>query len=106
MRRLRGMAALDPEIAKGIHARDGRRPHIAREILKRTAAGKTKQLSARQRRAADVVSMLTSFETYDMLARAGHSHEEIVATLTRLAQYALKSIVHPKPSEEKNADRV
>jgi AcrR family transcriptional regulator len=103
MRRLRGMAALDSEIARGIHARDGRRPHIAREILKRTAAGKTKQLSAQQRRAAEVLSMLTSFETYDLLARSGHSEEEIVSTLTSLAQYAARSVVHPKPGDEKNA---
>src|SRR5262245_46846055 len=52
IRRLRAMAALDPEIAHGIQARDARRPHIAREILKRTVSGKTKQLSIQQRVAA------------------------------------------------------
>jgi AcrR family transcriptional regulator len=96
MRRLRAMAALDPEIAKGIHARDGRRPHIASEILKRSAAGKTKQVTAEQRRTAEVLGMLTSFESYDVLARAGHPDEEIVATLTSLAQYAMESIARPK----------
>lgn len=102
MRRLRGMAALDPEIARGIHARDERRPHIASEILKRMAAGKTKSLIAQQRRAAEVLSMLTSFESYDMLSRAGQSEEEIVATLTSLAQYGV-TIVHAKPADEKSA---
>jgi tRNA A37 N6-isopentenylltransferase MiaA len=91
IRRLRAMAALDPEIAKGIHARDARRPHIAGEILKRTAAGKTKQMSVQQRLATDLVGMLTSFETYDALARAGHSEEEIARTLTRLIHDAVVS---------------
>jgi AcrR family transcriptional regulator len=83
LRRLRAMSALDPEIAKGIRSRDARRPHIAREILKR-AAGKTKQPSAHLRIAADAVGMLTSFESYDALAGAGQTENEIVSTLTRL----------------------
>jgi AcrR family transcriptional regulator len=85
--RLRAMSALDPEIARGIRSRDARRPHIAREILKR-AAGKTKQPSAHLRIAADVVGMLTSFESYDALARAGQTEDEIVSTLARLVQCA------------------
>jgi hypothetical protein len=67
------------------------------------AGGRTKQLSAQQRRAADVLSMLTSFESYDVLARAGHSQEEIIATLTALAQYAVTSIVHPKLGDKNTA---
>jgi AcrR family transcriptional regulator len=85
MRQLRAMAALDPEIAKGISARDARRPHIASEILKRGARGERKAPSSQQRVAADAIGMLTSFESYDVLAKAGHPEAEIVATLTRLA---------------------
>jgi AcrR family transcriptional regulator len=87
LRRLRAMSALDPEMARGIRSRDARRPHIAREILKR-AAGKTKQPNAPMRSAADALGMLTSFESYDALARAGQTEEEIVSTLTRLAHCA------------------
>ena len=87
LRRLRAMSALDPEIARGIRARDARRPHIAREILKR-AAGKTKPTTAAMRIAADVLGMLTSFESYDALASAGQTEEEIGSTLTRLAHCA------------------
>src|SRR5215510_13694986 len=99
MRRLRAMAALDPEIAKGIGARDARRPHIAGEILKRGARGTRNARSSQQRVAADVIGMLTSFESYDVLAKAGHSEAEIVATLTRLARCAsdrvLGGAAHP-----------
>src|SRR5262249_39650631 len=84
MRHLRAMAALDSEIAKGISTRDARRPHIAGEILKRGAGGDKKA----QRIAADAIGMLTSFASYDALAKAGHPEAEIVATLTRLAHCA------------------
>src|SRR5262249_6261154 len=70
MRHLRAMAALDPEIAKGISARDARRHHIAGEILKRGAIGDKKTRSSQQRVAADAIGMLTSFESYDALAKA------------------------------------
>ena len=36
--------------------------------------------------AADAVSMLSGFETYDALAQAGHDQEEIVRTLIRMTR--------------------
>jgi AcrR family transcriptional regulator len=92
IRRLRGMATLDIDIDQGIRARDARRQHAAREILRRTVLGGKKKLSAEQQNlTADVLSMLTSFETYDALARAGHSQGAIIATLTRIARAAVNS---------------
>ena len=90
IRRLRAMAVLDPEIAEGIRARDARRSHIAAEILRRMAAAGKKTFTEEQLgTTADVLSMLTSFATYDALASAGHGQEEIIATLVRLAHLAL-----------------
>lgn len=90
IRRLRGMATLDPDIDQGIRARDARRQHAAREILRRTVLGRKKKLSTEQQNlTADVLSMLTSFESYDALSRAGHSQGTIVATLTRIAGAAV-----------------
>lgn len=87
LRRLRAMAILDPEISEGIHARDARRAHIAREILKRMAAvGKKKFTDEQLRITADVISMLTGFATYDALASTGHSQKQIIAIITRLAR--------------------
>src|SRR5579864_9079644 len=78
LRRLRAMAVLDPEISEGIGARDARRTHIAREILKRMAAGRKKKFTDEKLSVtADVISMLTGFATYDALARAGHGQKEI-----------------------------
>jgi AcrR family transcriptional regulator len=92
IRRLRGMATLDTEIDQGIRARDARRQHAAREIIRRTVLGGKKKLSTEQQNlAADVVSMLTSFESYDALARTGHTQGAILATLTRMARAAIDS---------------
>jgi AcrR family transcriptional regulator len=92
IRRLRGMAALDPDIDQGIRARDARRQHAAREILRRTVLGTEKKVTAEQQKlAADVLSMLTGFASYDALATAGHNQETIVATLTRMARAAVGS---------------
>lgn len=92
IRRLRGMATLDAEIDQGIRARDARRQHAAREIIRRTVLGGKKTLSTEQQNlTADVLSMLTSFESYDALARAGHTQRAILATLTRMARAAIDS---------------
>jgi AcrR family transcriptional regulator len=89
IRRLRAMAALDSEIAHGIHSRDARRRHIAGEILKRMAAARKKSYSEEQFNAtADVLAMLTGFATYDALATAGHNKQEITAIIARLARFA------------------
>ena len=92
IRRLRGMATLDAEIDQGIRARDARRQHAAREIIRRTVLEGKQKLSTEQRNlTADVLSMLTSFESYDALARAGHTQGAILATLTRMARAAIDS---------------
>jgi AcrR family transcriptional regulator len=89
IRRLRAMAALDPEIREGIESRDARRHHIAQEILKRmAAAGKKKYDDERRIATADVIAILTGFATYDALATAGHGEKEIIATISRLVHFA------------------
>lgn len=94
IRRLRGMATLDAEIDQGIRARDARRQQAAREIIRRTLLGGKKKPSTQQQNlTADVLSMLTSFESYDALARAGHTQGDILATLTRMARAAVNFAV-------------
>src|SRR6266567_1684735 len=89
IRRLRGMAALDSEMAPGLRARDARRQHIARELLGRIASSqKTKFKSEELSLAVDVLSMLTSFETYDVLARGGHKDKEVIEIVIKLARVA------------------
>lgn len=90
IRRLRAMAALDPEIARGIYARDLRRHHIFGEVLKRLAAARKKSFTEKQLNStADLLAMLTGFAAYDALAGCGHRQEDIVAMLSRLAHLAI-----------------
>ena len=89
IRRLRAMAALDPEVREGIASRDARRHHIAREIMKRiAAAGKKKYDDERCIATANVIAMLTGFATYDALATAGQGEKEIIAMIARLVHFA------------------
>jgi AcrR family transcriptional regulator len=88
MRRLRSMSALDPEIAAGVRARDARRLHISQEIMRRFGSPSEKSGEQKHKLAADILCMLTSFETYDALSRAGHNNEQIGKTLLGLAQSA------------------
>lgn len=90
IRRLRAMAAFDPEIARGIQARDSRRHHIFSEILKRLAKKERKEFTEEQFSSmADVLAMLTGFAAYDALAGAGHSPQEIAGILAGLAHFSM-----------------
>ncbi len=92
IRRLRAMAALDQEIGAGIRARDSRRVHLAGEILRRSALSQRRKYRPEQPGLIpDTVSMLTSFETYDALSRAGHNDESIVSILLTLVQAAIEA---------------
>jgi AcrR family transcriptional regulator len=86
IRRLRSMAALDPEIGKGVHDRDSRRLHAAREIMRRAQALNLGAAPSDQGHAVHVLGMLTGFETYDALARSGQSEEQIFETIRKLSR--------------------
>lgn len=87
IRRVRGMAALDAEVGAGMQARDSRRRRIAGEIIRRFHLHQVEpEEIERQNLAADVLATLTSFETYDALARAGHRDEEITDMVLKLAR--------------------
>lgn len=93
IRRLRTMGGLAAEIGAGIHARDARRAHISSEIVRRFVSSRKQPPNAEQQKlATDALSMLTSFETYDALSRAGHSEREIERTMLELAQAKLSSL--------------
>lgn len=89
MRRLRSMSGLDLEIATGVRARDARRQHISEEILRRLDRPGSKRVKKKLKLAADVLCMLTSFETYDALAHAGHSDAQIARMVIELAKSAI-----------------
>jgi AcrR family transcriptional regulator len=88
IRRLRAMAALDPDIREGLQSRDARRRHITREILKRMSEREKKKYSEEHiGAAADGIAMLTGFAAYDALA-PGRSDKEVIAMIARLVHFA------------------
>src|SRR5437870_2218941 len=67
-RRVRSLAALDPEFELAIQNRDQRRRQIALAILGRLAERFGRPTRDEMEGAADALDVLTSFETYDRLA--------------------------------------
>jgi AcrR family transcriptional regulator len=85
LRRARALAALDPEIAESVRARDGLRREHLRRILDR--------MPERQRSpsAVDILHMLTSFETFDALLSGQRTFDEATRIIRGLAAAALET---------------
>lgn len=88
-RRLRALAALDPDFARVIRARDDRRRAGLRVIVQRLVAHRSRPDPASVDEAVDVLHMLTSFESFDTLAGPTRSPADITPLVQRLARAAL-----------------
>lgn len=86
IRRLRGWASLDPEAEKGGQGRDAWRREGMEVIVRRLREEYDTPPPARVAETIDLLHTLTSFESYDNLARTGRRQGEIVALLTRAAR--------------------
>jgi AcrR family transcriptional regulator len=89
LRRLRGLAALDPELAQGVHARDARRRKGLELLAGRLADRYGHPPHDALAEAVVVLHMLTSFETFDALAGPDRSPQDVVGQVYRLAVAAL-----------------
>lgn len=88
IRRLRALAALDPELDKAIAGRDERRHNGARALVERLPEqGRRGGLDTDT--AIDVLTELTSFETYDALADGYRTPDQTTALIVDLARRAL-----------------
>jgi AcrR family transcriptional regulator len=89
LRALGAFTSLDPEFAGVTEERSGWRRKGARVLIERLAkqTGRPKRKEIDE--AVDVLFMLTSFATYDMLARSGRSQDEVTKLVQRLARLAL-----------------
>jgi AcrR family transcriptional regulator len=89
MRRLRALAALDPDFEQVIRARDEWRRNGVRAITQQLVE---KQLLATSETFDEIVTILltlTSFETFDTLAGTTRSLEEVTPVVQRLARAAI-----------------
>jgi AcrR family transcriptional regulator len=88
-RRLHGLAALDPDFARVISARQERRREGLRVLVGRLAETHGRPTADAVDGAIEILWTLTSFETFDSLAGETRAFEEVAPTIHRLALAAL-----------------
>lgn len=89
MRRLRALAALDPDFEHVVRARDERRREGAGVLVRRVAEHSEHLDAKRVGEAINALYTLTSFETFDTLAGAANTIESVVPVVQRLARAAM-----------------
>ena len=88
-RRLRALAALDPDFEHVIRARDERRRQGLRVIVQRVAEKHGRPATPALDEAINVLFTLIGFECFDTLAGPTRSIQEVTPTLQRLARAVL-----------------
>ncbi len=90
MRRLRALAALDPEVGAVISARDDRRRIGLRVLAGRLVEDRAATPRIDPENLIRVLYMLTSFETFDALAHPDAALTSVVADVVNLAEAVLR----------------
>lgn len=91
IRRLRSLAALDPELTQAIRARD----ELRRGHMRKVAAQIRKRSPLSDDQMVDALHTLTSFETFDILAGEARSPEDVTPLVQKLARAALGVAAKP-----------
>jgi AcrR family transcriptional regulator len=85
-RRLHGLAAIDPDLGAVLHARqEWRREALVALLRKHQKGGGARPT----KRVVDVLYMLTSFETFDLLADDDFAAKRVAREIERLARATL-----------------
>ena len=102
MRRLRALAALDPEVRVVIDSRDQRRRSALEVIVGRLFDGRGLDPALGREQVVRTLWMLTSFETFDTLAGLDQPLVDVTSEVVRLVEAALRQDL--TPSIENGAD--
>jgi len=97
MRRLRALAALDPDVGAVIAGRDERRREGLQVLTRRLADAGLVPAPADEQQAVRSLLTLTSFETFDVLAGPDRPLTDVAGEVTRLAETALSLSAAPSP---------
>jgi AcrR family transcriptional regulator len=89
LRRLRSLAALDPEIEQAVRGRDEWRRQGMRVIIGRVVERYGRPAPESTDEAINLLFTLSSFETFDTLAGPTRTPEEVAPQVQRLARAAL-----------------
>ena len=88
-RRLRGLAALDPDLSEALQARQEWRRRGATTLVLRLTAELATPPAARKPDAIDMLFAITSFEAFDTLAGPDRTPEAVVPLAQHLARAAI-----------------
>jgi AcrR family transcriptional regulator len=94
LRRIHGIAAIDPEFGAAVEARNRRRQGAATRVVERLGSGDPYQDTRVRARRIGVLHAMTSFEFFDALAESVGSEKDIPELLLALIRSALQS--HPQ----------
>lgn len=89
IRRLHGIAALDPEVGRGDEGRNRRRRDALTLLLRRLQAERGTPADDRLDEVVALLHMLTSFEAMDLLAGPDRTPTDVAPTIKRTAREAL-----------------
>jgi AcrR family transcriptional regulator len=89
MRRVRALAALDPDFEQAVRARDEWRRKGLGVLVGRLAEARERFPFFSAAEVVDLLYSLVSFESFDTLAGAAHSTEEVTPLVQRLARAML-----------------
>jgi AcrR family transcriptional regulator len=89
IRRLRALAALDPEVEQGLQERDQWRRGGLGVLVRRLSAERGRPAAEAVDDVVDLLFTLTSFESFDSLAGPERSPEAVTPLVQRLARAAL-----------------
>jgi AcrR family transcriptional regulator len=90
IRRIRGLAAIDVDFELAVRARDERRREALRTIVDRFAERYNRPAPGARDEVIDVLHTLTSFDTFDNLAGATRSPEDVISLVCRLTYAVLE----------------
>ena len=94
IRRLHALGAIDPEIGKGLHARNERRRNALRALVDQYSSSYL-FIKIQEQLVIDKLHMLSSFETFDALAINGRTADDVYKILGKMAEEALH--ISPRP---------
>ena len=86
LRRLHGLAAVDPELEKALRHRAERRRKGLTVLVQRIAEERGLPASASREDVVDLLFAITAFETFDALARGKRRPEEVARLIQGLAR--------------------
>jgi AcrR family transcriptional regulator len=90
IRRLHGQGVIDPNLGEALREREERRREGLRVIVKRISEKEGRPRAAAFDDVVDALFTLTSFETFDSLARGKRPPRDVAALVYRLALAAIR----------------